>query len=71
MQSYELMLKNNDRLLKTSEFTSPDAANAIMLQSLLTSVVENVYTTTKMKHLAPSLLDYCQDFGTALRESIK
>ena len=29
------------------------------------------HVTMKMKHPAPSLLDYCQDFGKAMRESIK
>ena len=50
---------------------SPDATNAIKLQSLLTLVVENLHATTKMKQPAPRLLDYCRDFGKAIRESIK
>ena len=65
------MLKSITRLLKASEFTSPDATNAIKLQSLLILVVENLHTTMKMKHSAPSLLDYCRDFEKAMRESIK
>ena len=67
MQSCELMLKSITCLLKASEFMSPDATNAIKPQSLLTLVVENLSTTTKMKHPAPSLLDYCRDFGKAMR----
>jgi len=65
------MLKSITRLLKASEFMSPDATNAIKLQSLLTLVMENLQATMKMKHSAPSLLDYCRDFEKAMRESIK
>ena len=43
----------------------------INLQSLLTLVVESLYATTMIKHPAPSLLDYCRDFGKAMRESVK
>ncbi|KAL9966469.1 hypothetical protein ACROYT_G024550 [Oculina patagonica] len=60
-----LILSSISRLLKLSEFISPDAANAINLQSLLTLVIENLHTTTKKKHPAPSLLDYCREFGKA------
>ena len=65
------MSRNITRLLKASEFMSPDATNAIKLQSLLILVVENIHVTTKMKHPAPSLLDYYRDFGKAMTESIK
>ena len=41
------------RLLEASEFMSPDASNAIQLQSLLTLVVENLQATTKVKQPAP------------------
>ena len=68
MQPCELMLKSITRVLKASEFMSPDATNAIQLQSLLNSVVANLHATTKMKHPAPSLLDHCGDFGKAMRE---
>ena len=62
MQSCEInMLKSITRLLKASEFMSPDAANTIKLQSLLTLVVENLHATKKMKHPALSLLDYYRD----------
>ena len=71
MQSCELMLKSVTCLLKTLEFMSPDATNAIMLQSQLTLVAGNLHTTTKMKHPAPSVQDYCRDFGKTMRESIK
>ena len=64
------MLRRITRLLKASEFISPDATNAIRLQSLFTLVVENLHVTAKMKQPAPSLLDYCRDFGKAMRESI-
>ena len=65
------MFKRIDRLLKVSKCMSPDATNAIKLQSLLSLVVENLHATTKMEHPAPRLLDYCRDFETAIRESIK
>ena len=71
MQSCKLMLKSIAHLLEASEFTSPDGTNMIKLQSLLTLVVENLHATMKMKHSAPSLLDYCWDFEKAMRESIK
>ena len=54
IQSCERMLKSITGLLKASEFMSPEATNAIKLQSLLTLVVENLHATTKMKHPAPS-----------------
>ena len=71
MLSCELVLKSVTRLLKASEFISPDATNAIKVQSLLTLVVENLHATTKMKHPAPSLLDYCRHLGNVTGESIK
>ena len=49
MQPCELMLRSTTRLLKASEFMSPEATHAIKLQSLLTLVVENIHVTTKMK----------------------
>ena len=55
MQTCELMLRRITRLLKASEFMSPDATNAIRLQSRFTLVVENLHVTTKMKQPAPSL----------------
>ena len=54
IQSCELISKSITRLLKSSEYMSPDATNAIKLQSLLTLVVENLHASTKMKHPAPS-----------------
>ena len=68
MQSCELMLKSINCVLKSLEFMSPDATNAIKLHSLLNLVVENLHATTKMKHPAPSLLDHWGDFGKAMRE---
>ena len=61
------MLRSITRLLTGAEFMSPDATNAIKLQSLLTLVEENIHVTMKMKHPAPSLLDYMYywDFGKA------
>ena len=64
-------MQSCNRLLKASEFVSPDATNAIKLQSLLTLAVENLYATTKMKHPAISLQHYFRDCGKAMRESIK
>ena len=40
-------------------------------QATVSVDLENIHVTTKMKHPAPSLLDYYRDFGKAVRESIK
>lgn len=64
-------IESCNRLLKASEFVSPDATNAIKLQSLFTLTVENLHATTKMKHPAISLQDYFRDFGKAMSESIQ
>ena len=70
-QSCKLMLDSITQLLKASEVLNPEATDAINLQSLLTLVVKSLHATTKIKHPAPSLLDYCKDFGKAMRESVK
>ncbi|KAJ7394699.1 hypothetical protein OS493_000524 [Desmophyllum pertusum] len=71
IKSCELMLNSITQLLTALEVLNPDAADAINLQSLLTLVVESLHATTKIKHPAPSLLDYCRVFGKAMRESVK
>ena len=70
-KSCELMLNSVTQLLTVLEVLSPEATEAINLKSLLTLVVESLHATTKIKHPAPSLLDYSRDFGKAMRESIK
>ena len=64
-KSCELMLNSVTQLLTVLEVLSPEATEAINL------VVESLHATTKIKHPAPSLLDYSRDFGKAMRESIK
>ena len=70
-KSCELLLSSITQLLTVLEVLSPEATEAIYLKSLLTLVVESLHTTTKIKHPAPSPLDYARDFGKAMRESIK
>ena len=71
IKSCELMLNGITRLHTVSEFLNSDAVDAINHQSLLALVVENLHATTEIKHPAPSLLDYCRDFGRVIRESVK
>ena len=70
-KSCELMLNSVTQLLTVLEVLSPEATEGINLKSLLTLVVESLHATTKIKHPAPSLLDYSRDFGKVMRESIK
>lgn len=69
--SCELMLSSISRLKEIQEIQRPDSVEATNLQSLLTLVVENLHATTKIKHPAPTTLDYCRDFGRVIKESLK
>ena len=65
------MLNSVTQLHTVLEVLSPEATEAINLKSLLTLVVESLHATTKIKHPAPSLIDYSRDFEKAMWESIK
>ena len=41
------------------------------LESCLTTMVENVHALSHLKHALPTKLQYCRDFGTIFRESVK
>ena len=74
MQTCELVLKSISRLLKASEFETrcyKRGQAAVSVDFGGTHYVDNLHATMGMKHPAPSLLDYCRDFGKAMRESIK
>ena len=41
------------------------------LESCLTTIVENIHALSHLKHALPTKLQYCRDFGTIFRESVK
>ena len=46
-------------------------ADDILLETLLTTQVENLYVVSHFKHETFTVLQYAQDFGTIVKESIK
>ena len=46
-------------------------ADDIELQTLLTSQVENLHAASHFKHDTFIVLEYAQDFGTTVKDSLK
>lgn len=46
-------------------------ADDILLETLLTTQVKNLYAVSHFKHETFTVLQYSQDFGTIVKESIK
>ncbi len=71
LTSLALLNEGIDRLSKNIKEINPDFVDNIALQSLLTTQVENLHAVLHFKHETFSFLQYAQDFGTTVKESLK
>ena len=58
-------------LLKKGMDVNPEFADDILLETLLTTQVENLHAVSHFKHETFTVLQYAQDFGTIVKESMK
>ena len=65
--SVSLLKKGIDRLYKNVVQFVDD----LLLETLLTTAVENLHAVSHFKHEAFTALTYAQDFGTIYKESLK
>ena len=69
--SVSLLKKGMDRLYMNLIDVYLKFADDILLETLLTTQVENLYVVSHFKHETFTVLQYAQDFGTIVKESIK
>ena len=69
--SVSLLKKGMDRLYMNLIDVNLKFADDILLETLLTTQVENLYVVSHFKHETFTVLQYAQDFGTIVKESIK
>ena len=66
-----LLKKRMDRLYMNVMDVNPEFADDILLETLPTTQVENLHAVSHFKHETFMVLQYAQDFGTIVKESIK
>ena len=69
--SVSLLKKGTDRPYMNVMDVNPEFAYDILLETLLTTQVENLHAVSHFKHETFTVLQYAQDFGTIVKESIK
>ena len=69
--SVSLLKKGMDRLYMNVIDVNLEFADDILLEMLLTTQVKNLYAVSHFKHETFTVLQYSQDFGTIVKESIK
>ena len=69
--SVSLLKKGMDRLYMNVIDVDPEFADDILLVTLLKTQVENLHAVSHFKHETFTVLQYAQDFGTIMKESIK
>ena len=69
--SVSLLKKEMDRLYMNVIDVNPEFAEDILLETLLTTHVENLHAVSHFKHETFTVLQYALDFGTIVKESIK
>lgn len=69
--SLDLLNKGINRLCKNLTDINPRFADDVAFESLLTTQVENLHAVSHFKHETFSILQYAQDFGTIVKESLK
>ena len=60
-----------DSLYKNVMDVNPQCADDMLLETLLTTQVENLQAVSHFKHETFTVLQYTQDFGTIVKESLK
>ena len=66
-----LLKKGIERLYKNVVDINPQFVDDLLLETLLTTVVENLHAVSHLKHETFTVLTYAQDFGTICKESLK
>ena len=69
--SLVLLRKGMNRLTEKISSINPSFVDQVELSTLLTTQVENLHAVTHFKHESSSVLNYAQDFGTIVKESLK
>ena len=69
--SVSLLKKGIERLYKNVVDINPQFVDDLLLETLLTTVVENLHAVSHLKHETFTVLTYAQDFGTICKESLK
>ena len=59
------------RLYKNVIYVNLQFADDMLLETLLTTQVENLHAVSLFKHETFTVLQYAQDFGTIVKESLK
>jgi len=58
-------------LITQFQSIDPSYADIVNLETLLTTLVENIHAVSHLKHETFSLLQYAMDLGTIVKESMK
>lgn len=69
--SLNLLKKGMDKLTENIKTVNPSYVSKVELATLLTTQVENLHAVSHFKHDTFSALQYAQDFGTIVKESLK
>lgn len=69
--SVSLLKKGIERLYKSVMDINPQFVDDLLLETLLTTEVENLHAVSHLKHETFTVLTYAQDFGTICKESLK
>ena len=69
--SLTLLRKGMNRLIENISSINPSFVDLVELLTLLTTQVENLHAVSHFKHETFSALNYSQDFGTIVKESLK
>ena len=69
--SLTLLRKGINRLIENISSINPSFVDLVELLTLLTTQVENLHAVSHLKNEIFSALNYSQDFGTIVKESLK
>ena len=69
--SLALLRKGMNRLIENISSINPSFVDLVELLTLLTTQVENLHAVSHFKHETFNALNYSQDFGTIVKESLK
>ena len=71
LSSSNVLTKGLTRMVDNIPSIDPSYADIVNLETLLTTLVENIHAVSHFKHETFSLLQYAMDLGTIVNESMK
>ena len=71
IKSVKIMLESLEMLNKTLSYVNADSITQLRLASLLTLVVEHLFSKMRSRNPTPTVLEYAQLFGPTMKESVK